>query len=127
MKRAVTVLFSLVYLFLVTGITINVHYCMGEVKSVTLYSEGQLCCCETDSMPLGCCSDETLVVQFSPDDQLAESGIVVAKHAARVEEEISTPIRDHRHSQRSDAMRGAVAIAPGPPIWLKHCNLTYYG
>jgi hypothetical protein len=53
--------FSLiVYVVSVTGVTINKHFCEGELESVTLIEKSTCCEGETEDEPDGCCSNETI-------------------------------------------------------------------
>jgi hypothetical protein len=127
MKKAFTILFSLVYLFLITGITIEVHYCMGEVKSFSFYADNHWCCCESDAMPPGCCTDEQLVLQFNPGEQLTVTPVTAAKQPAKVVEEIRTPLRCSHCIGQEERSCDDLLTKPDTPIWLKHCSLTFYG
>jgi len=76
MKKILSILASLVYFSLTIGISFNVHYCKGEIKSVSVIVEKTDCCCEKESnMVCGivedaCCDDEEYIFQFSSNNQL---------------------------------------------------------
>lgn len=56
-------------LFSSTGITMHKHYCLGELKSVSLYQKADTCNPDTDTAencPFHCCDDE--VEQYKSDD-----------------------------------------------------------
>jgi hypothetical protein len=53
--------FSLfIYLVSVTGVTINKHFCEGELEAVTLMKQSTCCEGETEDEPDDCCSNETI-------------------------------------------------------------------
>lgn len=65
------------------GVTVNRHFCMGELKSLTLFGEGEACemalaaaapVCPMHAAPAkkGCCDDEHEFVQWDDDRQLGE-------------------------------------------------------
>lgn len=65
MKRIAAICLSLVYLAMVSGVVVNIHYCMGKVASVALgHSESDRCGdCGMENQ--GCCKDEVKVVKVA--------------------------------------------------------------
>lgn len=60
-NRRIFILFCLVVYALSTfGITINKHFCGGELESVTLLKKSNCCTEDGDDEPMGCCEDETI-------------------------------------------------------------------
>ena len=45
MKRLSTISFSIIYLLLTAGFTMNIHYCLGEIESVSIIPIADDCCC----------------------------------------------------------------------------------
>jgi hypothetical protein len=65
-------LFAFSYLVSVTGLTLNMHYCGGELSCVSLLIPDDCCECpdETDS---SCCSDSGIFLKASDDSHLSSS------------------------------------------------------
>ncbi|THH39675.1 HYC_CC_PP family protein [Neolewinella litorea] len=67
------------------GVTVNRHFCMGELKSLSLFGDEQPCdmaqvkvkapVCPMHAAPAkkGCCDDEHEFVQWDDDRQLSET------------------------------------------------------
>lgn len=72
MKKITVTIFSLYYLALACGITVNFHYCMDRLASVKLFaSEVKQCgrCGMETHKSNGCCRDEVEVVKLQDDQQ----------------------------------------------------------
>ena len=67
MKRYLTILFSFLYLFLAMGISVNLHYCHGEVDSVSFFSQEGSCCCHKAGKPSHCCFDENYKYELNSE------------------------------------------------------------
>jgi hypothetical protein len=126
MKRIATLSFALLYLFLITGIIVNIHYCLGEIASVSLFSKGDPCCCGDRDMADGCCDDQQLVLQFDTDEQKIE--LKIFDFSIAVVGEILAPQTSVSHSiDAKNPVRDCTDPPPKIPLWLKHSNLTFYG
>jgi len=128
MKRISVILFSAVYLLLTAGFTMNIHYCLGEIESISIIPIADDCCCGDTSMDMGCCGNETMILQFSPDDQLIQSDNTVFKAPLFEIIEIAT-IRsiDHEDHEKVALKNCNSPPAENIPIWLKNSNFTFYG
>lgn len=65
MKKAAIVILALLYLITTSGVVVNVHYCMGDVASVTYgHEEPESCgkCGMTEKA--GCCHSELSMVKL---------------------------------------------------------------
>jgi hypothetical protein len=67
MKKATVIILSFMYLVFSTGLTMSVHYCGGEVNSIS-FTEGIKDCssCGKKAMK-GCCKDQTSSYQLDND------------------------------------------------------------
>lgn len=67
MKRLALVLLAGFYLFIVIGVTVGGHFCMGHLQKVTVFAkaDGKNCCCENNS---GCTCCESKHVQLTDAD-----------------------------------------------------------
>ncbi len=128
MKRISAISFSVLYFLLTAGFTMNIHYCLGKIESVSIIPVADNCCCSDTGMDMGCCGNETMIFQFSPDDQLVQSDNTVFKAPLLEIIEIAS-IRSIDHE---DHERVTLKICNSPPpeeipIWLKNSNFTFYG
>lgn len=59
MKRWTLLLFAGFYLFIVSGVTIGGHFCMGHLQNVKVFvaADGKSCCCENEA-DCGCCESK---------------------------------------------------------------------
>ncbi|PPK85349.1 hypothetical protein CLV84_2245 [Neolewinella xylanilytica] len=84
MIRILPLFLALTMLVGSVGVTVSRHFCMGELKSLTLYGEAEAC--EMDAVvsqpacPMhaksakkGCCDDEHEFVSWDDDRQLSEA------------------------------------------------------
>lgn len=82
MYRVVAIVLLFLYLIPNIGINGTVHYCGGEVASVTVNGIGSSEKCECGSMRMdsGCCSDEDFSVQLEEDEhQYAQTVLKIEK------------------------------------------------
>ena len=75
LRKLLTILASVVYFILTIGISFNVHYCEGEVKSISVFEGNETCCTTNEcniscTIPDNCCDDEEYLLQFFSDNQL---------------------------------------------------------
>lgn len=77
MKKAASILFSLIFLASTLGMTINSHYCGMKLRSVSLVEKS--CCCKNKpAEKKGCCKNEVKYVKIT-DDYSPASGFQLAK------------------------------------------------
>lgn len=66
MKKSFIILFSLFYLTVASGITINLHYCNGKLRQISfLNSKKEKGCCGSKMKSKGCCSDKAAFVKVN--------------------------------------------------------------
>lgn len=60
MKKILAILLLIIYTSSAVGITVNFHYCQGQLAKVSFLNfEGQKdCACNPQNMPKGCCKDD---------------------------------------------------------------------
>ena len=71
LKQTILPLWIAIYLITSTGLMVNVHYCCGEVKDISLVTPKS--CCGKSGKSKGCCHNETKYfkvkdLQLQPDD-----------------------------------------------------------
>ncbi len=127
--RSIAILASaLLFLLLSMGLPLNLHYCGGEVASITVAPVKGHCCCRTMAMPHGCCSDETVVVQFDTDPVVLQSAELPVWDLVRAMPALPVIARRTVAIQRSIP---SLLAHPPPrlsrPAWLLYRALLFYG
>lgn len=60
-KKIANICLALVLMVATAGITLNKHYCLGQLKSVSVFQEAESCMSkmemDEDSCPMECCDD----------------------------------------------------------------------
>lgn len=59
MKKATIILLASFYLIIASGVTFNLHYCGGKLKTVSLFTNQEEGCCGSKKKSKGCCKDKT--------------------------------------------------------------------
>ncbi|NML22156.1 hypothetical protein HHL16_14835 [Pseudoflavitalea sp. G-6-1-2] len=94
MKKAVIAILAVLYVTVTSGITVNIHYCMGKLASVEYgYDDHDACgLCGMTEQREGCCHTEYKLVKVDDAHQLV-------------------PIADHNFQM-------PVAILPYEIVWI---------
>jgi len=121
---------SLSILILVSSVSgaINLHYCAGQVVSISILPSYGPCCCSPDKSTDKCCHDELVIIEDVPQDQ-------VIQYAETFKDiQISNPLIDSTKEEIriSVATHGLLKPYEYPPpldqpIWLVNCQLVVYG
>jgi hypothetical protein len=75
-KKHISVFLAVLLLVSNVGLAFNVHYCGGEIASVSLNSNLSTekgCCPKTAAKKDSCCKDKKIVVQKKSDDGIVKS------------------------------------------------------
>lgn len=60
-KKIANVFLAVLLMVATTGVTLNKHYCLGQLKSISIFHEAKSCMTEMDmeeeSCPLDCCDN----------------------------------------------------------------------
>ena len=76
MKKLLVYSFVLFYFLLSVGMTANIHFCNKKIRSISLTSLEDTCCCGKKKMKKGCCKNVKLIVKkqgsekISPQDKI---------------------------------------------------------
>ena len=75
MKKFLVTILALVYLGSSIGATVNLHYCMGKLKTWDLFHTSKNTCgsCGMEKAKMGCCHDEQKQLHAAQDQQLTIS------------------------------------------------------
>ena len=73
MKRFFALLLMLLYVIPAIGVNVSMHYCGGELVSVShKLSEKKKCLCSPNKMKKGCCEDKQQTFKIDDSQQKAE-------------------------------------------------------
>lgn len=81
MRLKLSIAFLVIYLFAISGLTVNVHYCGGELASVKLVwdTPKSTCGCTTNKKKdKDCCKDKQVVVKIK-ENYKSSSSLVALK------------------------------------------------
>ncbi len=126
MKQLQAILITGYYLLATIGVAVNVHYCHGDIASVTVYMSHGSCGCEEEMGMDACCDDATYQFQLQEEQQVPSSVTIQAPFVADV------PVEFVR-SEKSIQSQGFIpAYQPDPsppqvPSWLKNQTFLFYG
>jgi hypothetical protein len=126
MKKFIAISFAFIYLFLSTGLVINVHYCKEKIKSVSVYTAAESCCTGTCEMKHNCCKDKQFIVQLEPQDKTIPVPPDLSVYYNLVSEEIDLVLIPNT---TSDNIVEFSYDLPPPKLllWKKNCSFLYYG
>jgi len=64
MKKSLIILFASFYLVLASGLSINLHYCGGKLKDISLFStSSEDGCCGNKKKSKGCCKEKSAFIK----------------------------------------------------------------
>ena len=81
MKRILSILLLVVYLVVISGIALQLHYCGGKLSSVkiTLLDNEHTCTCKSKKMRKGCCKTHSIYLKVKGDQKVSNSTTPVFK------------------------------------------------
>jgi len=128
MKQIFSILISTYYLLVSTGIFINMHYCGGELESVSLLSEQKVCCCDSNQMASNCCSNKQFLLQFDIDQKITASNTLSFEQYKFIK--IEKPELVDFEILEVELQNLFSCDLPPPPkraIWKTNCTYLFYG
>lgn len=72
MQKFLVIFFSMLYLTVTSGITMNLHYCGGKLKTVSLFSNNEKGCCGSKKKSKGCCKDKTKTIKVEENHKASK-------------------------------------------------------
>lgn len=126
MNRIGAFLFIGLYLLTSAGLTVNVHYCLGQLDSIQVFAPPPHCCCDDVPGMIGCCDNETYFFQLD-EEQIATSTLPIPQwDLPAVVEPTPTPlvlIQDQEFLPSSLER----PPPPGSQLRIRFHSLTLYG
>jgi hypothetical protein len=68
MKKSSIILLTLCYFIVATGFAINIHYCGGKLKEISL-TQSEDCCCGSKKKAKGCCEEKTVICKIKDNQK----------------------------------------------------------
>jgi len=110
------------------GISVNVHYCNGEVKFVDIIADFGNCCCGDEEDSDNCCDDETFFYQLNDEQNVRQNIRILSVQPVSCIAETYCVLE---YSNWANEEINYEQLDLPPPdkrsIWLLNCSLTYYG
>lgn len=127
MNRLAAIFLTGFYVIATIGVAINVHYCHGEVASVSVYFSVDSCACGKVIGKNHCCDDQTFLFQLEEDQRVSESlAFVFTQQAPAAPVSIpDIPVVDN-----GSGILPSLCPNPPPssqPAWLLHQAFILYG
>jgi hypothetical protein len=131
MKRGATYIFTLFYLLVSTGLTLDVHYCGGKMVDVEVFGTPDHCCskvqpsCQKEEENK-CCSNESVLVQLDQWQVISSTPSLDLAY-------LTVPRHFHNFDLLENIGDNELQIfndLPPPidqPRWLLYRSLLFYG
>jgi hypothetical protein len=74
MKKIAALILLLLYFSVSTGVLVNIHYCMGSLRSIDFtISKGDTCSRCGMKNKTGCCHEDCKIIKLGVDQQMAKA------------------------------------------------------
>jgi hypothetical protein len=128
-KKLFAIAFTCVYLTLAVGVVRTTHYCMGRVKSSSLFSfDTAKCPCYLFARSVNnkCCADEHDIIKIEDDHSVtAAISLVPAFFEMGLLFEVARS-NDIVVARINHAVEESPPPPGGVPLFAKHCSLVFY-
>ena len=121
MKRVVFLIISL-YLFSISGMAAQIHFCGGEFETISIgFEESTKCCCDAESKCNNCCKNEqvkpSVSNHFSAKQQIVNPLTFIAIQVTLFPELVfNQPII------KGEAFSGLPFKEHNVPVFIKNCT-----
>jgi hypothetical protein len=122
MKRFIVTILALLYFTVSSGMVMNIHYCMGKIRSVKLQATAKkMCGCKKQQEKKSCCKTEHKLIKVQDSHKASAAGIDIAAPVALLPEQpfqVYTPAATivRLHSVNNNSPPGT-----GTDIYLRNC------
>jgi hypothetical protein len=128
MKRSVTIVFLSFYVLVSLGLTINLHYCGGQLESFNLFSETESCCCGGETMNKTCCENQIVYYEISDEQRVSQDIRILTIPSIDLDIQPIIDITLLNNEIELDFQRLENSSSPPykNPFWILNCSLIYY-
>ncbi|MBA2613933.1 MAG: hypothetical protein H0U95_18365 [Bacteroidetes bacterium] len=64
MKKSSIIFLCVFYLFVSSGLAMNVHFCGGKLKNISFFQDDEKGCCGSKKKSMGCCKSHSLIYKI---------------------------------------------------------------
>jgi hypothetical protein len=122
MKKILIAILALLYLAASSGIAMTVHYCMGKVSSIDLYSNNDKCGKCGMKKSNGCCKDKIKIIKIDDTHKLISNSINIFAPTAIVNNAQSCFNTNlHYQAIRSDFNDHSPPVSSGSSLCILYC------
>ena len=128
MRNLTIILFASFYFIASAGITVEIHYCGGNLALAATFAPNGSCCCGDKEKQESCCDDETYFLHYDNDQQIIQN-FRTADNSSSINS-INNPSTTDYLKLHSNDVKFEFSDLPPPHkqhIWLLNCSLTFYG
>lgn len=68
MRKSGIILLTVFYFIVASGFAVNIHYCGGKLKKISL-AQNEGCCCGPKKKTKGCCKEKTLICKIKDNQK----------------------------------------------------------
>jgi hypothetical protein len=128
MKRTVTIVFLSFYVLISLGLTINLHYCGGQLESFNLFGETKSCCCGGKTMSKSCCENQVIHYEISDEQRISKDFRILTTPSFDLDIQPITyiPLLNNEIELDSQRLENNSSPPYKNPFWILNCSLIYY-
>lgn len=125
MKKFVLLIVTLLYAVVSSGITLNYHYCMGQLADVEMSDVTACASCGQKKQTSPCCSDTTQFIKLSVDQNVSQTSASVLSPA--VIDLLPALSAEFNFQETAEATSVFVGYSDPPecsdePLFIHHCT-----
>ena len=86
MKKSLAIFLAVLYLTLVSGVSLQLHYCGGKLNSVKLafIDNDHNCSCGSKTMKKGCCKNQSVCIKIQGDQRASANSIIFSNNLKNI-------------------------------------------
>jgi hypothetical protein len=119
-KKILTILLLGVHIVTQAGTVLQVHYCMGDLASVTIGEDRHQACSYCGMKSKSCCHDNTIVIKSDGEAFITTPVSILNPPASLFEENLGVPLRFTILRQEFDVTGYSDTVIGSPPIYLMY-------
>ena len=121
-KKFVVIFFSIFYLISSSGISLNVHYCGGKIKHVSIINANEKDCCGKKKMSKKCCKDKVAYFKIKDNHKSNQFAKVVTPSVKLINAVLPTTSVDFYVNSVHSSIQNdhAPPVIYDNPLYLKH-------
>lgn len=126
MKKLLSSILIMIYLTMSLGMTLTMHYCMGEISDMECGIADILHSCNQPKKEAHCCSTETQLIKLTSDQkeiQLSKIDFSPAKELLYFRQWIDSPFYNLPKQNEYITDNDNFLKERGTPLYLFHCLL----